>query len=312
MNKPKVLILGGMANNIPRQLHEYFDVVKQIQQDASRVGQLPMADHIIVIRNWVSHKILNSVRLQYPEHPYIWVNKGWRNMMDELIRRNLIKIEQKAVAEGALDEGMDEEVAPIDTKPDPLEKMSDEELEKLTRPDPVPADDQSLALAWTSKLRAWAETWGDRLNCPTNEIVEYFKERDAHPTLDAVVEAYPMVRERGTLRKMMVGFYRMRAAFQNNPFSKPKSVKRLEEKLPALPPIMSDDVTAMLRNSQTLVDRRNKLLGEIDSLKDQITKIDKDLEVIRPLIQAVENMKRVANQIKANSEKEIAARLVAR
>jgi hypothetical protein len=313
----KVIILGGMTCNVPHQLLEHFEVVRQYQQDEVNIrGTVPQADLIFVIRNWVSHKQINTLKLQRPSVPMIWLNKGWNSMREELERRELIERVAVAVPEEPLeDDGLDSEGLP-EAEVDPLEKMSDEELEKLTRPEPAPSrtfSPQEYEAMWKERLSTWAGPWAEKSGVSATRIMECFASRANEYTMDGVARKMPDLSP-NLVRKMMVGFYRIKAAFVKNPWPKAvyqkgprKNVKELE---PALPPILSDDVSALLRNAQLLVDKRNALLGEIDSLRDRVAKIDKDLEAVKPLILAVENMKKVAAQIKTNAEKELTAQLI--
>ena len=327
--KLKVLIVGGMANNIPRQLHEYFTVVKQLEQSQKRVaGNLPIADYIIVIRNWVSHNLINSVKLQYPKHPFIWVNKGWRNMMDELIRRGLIQkpVEVDPNPEAGdefADDGLTPEGAP-EPAIDPIEQMSDEELEKLTRPDEKPQEAPATVdkflfdrnVLWNKRLEEWSDRWAERVNVSPMTISKHFAAKTQRYTLEASIKYFPSV-ERSLVNKMIIGFCKMRSSFDADP-TKPLSARNWtkEKNVNAFatpkPQILSDDVTAILVNAQKLVDKRNGLLSQIETLKEEVAKVDKDLEAAKPLILAVENMKRIAGQIKASAEKELSFKVTVR
>lgn len=307
--KQKVIILGGMTHNIPHQLSEYFDVVRQYQQDEVNIrGTVPQTDLVFVIRNWVSHKQINTLKLQRPSAPMIWLNKGWNSMREELERRNMIPKVALTVPESLQEYDEDQPEPEID----PLEKMTDEELEKLTRPEPPSVD---VAALWVVRMDEWADRWAARAEVPVAQILKHFSVKDRRYTLEHTLLSFPSV-ERGVITKMIIGFCKMRSSFDTDP-TKPLSNRKWpnepREKVAAHhPQILSDDVTAILVNAQKLVDKRNGLLAQIETLKEEVVKVDKDLEAARPLMLAVENMKKAAAQIKANAEKEVAAKMVAR
>lgn len=88
--RPQVLIVGGMAFNLPKELLDSVDVVKHIEQSSSfHGGALPHADYILVISEFASHNIVSAVKNQL-NVPVVSLPRGWSGMRQELIRRSIL------------------------------------------------------------------------------------------------------------------------------------------------------------------------------------------------------------------------------
>lgn len=87
--KKKVLLIGGMHFNVPKELHEHFEIMKHVEQGTDKIQQLPKADYIFVISNWVSHGIVKAAK-KVLGVPVIWLRKGWNAMSVELLRQGLL------------------------------------------------------------------------------------------------------------------------------------------------------------------------------------------------------------------------------
>lgn len=88
--KPRALLLGGKDHNVPKQLTRYFDLIKHIHQD-ERVFSAPKETQIIlVIRDWVSHGVIERVQDQLPGVPLVAARAGWSHMVTELVKRGLL------------------------------------------------------------------------------------------------------------------------------------------------------------------------------------------------------------------------------
>lgn len=86
--KPTVLIIGGLACSIPKQLSEIFRIKSHITQDTNKPpATWPQADYVLVIKNWVSHSMISAAMKEYSHADIINVPKGWNAMRVELARR---------------------------------------------------------------------------------------------------------------------------------------------------------------------------------------------------------------------------------
>jgi len=93
--KPRVIVVGGRPRHIPDEFREYFDVVKHLSvtdTKTTRFGQLPRADYVFSISNFVSHNMMEAAKSKTGHKP-IHLNKGWNSMKAELERRGLIRLQ---------------------------------------------------------------------------------------------------------------------------------------------------------------------------------------------------------------------------
>lgn len=89
-SQPRVIVVGGLAFNIPKELTESVEIVKHVEQSSSyRVGTLPNADFILVISEFASHNLIDVVRNQV-NVPVIRLPKGWAGMKTELQKRCIL------------------------------------------------------------------------------------------------------------------------------------------------------------------------------------------------------------------------------
>lgn len=90
MTRPQVIVVGGMAFNIPKELTEQFEIVKHVEQSSSyRVGSVPQAEYIFVISDFASHNLVDVVRNQLSV-PVIYLPRGWSGMKIELQKRSIL------------------------------------------------------------------------------------------------------------------------------------------------------------------------------------------------------------------------------
>jgi hypothetical protein len=86
--KTKIILVGGMDYNVPRELKEKFDIVKHIMQ-GSIYNTLPQAEYVFVITQWASHNIVDQVKRE-AKVPIVWLPHGWAGMKEALQKRSMI------------------------------------------------------------------------------------------------------------------------------------------------------------------------------------------------------------------------------
>lgn len=85
---PKVILVGGLDFNVPKELYTHFEVVKHLTENR-RFQKLPDADFIFVLSNWANHATVDTVKKQ-SKVPVVWLRKGWAAMKEELVRRSIL------------------------------------------------------------------------------------------------------------------------------------------------------------------------------------------------------------------------------
>lgn len=98
MQRPRVIIVGGMDFNIPDELKKRFEIVKHLEQKVNRVDRVPEADFIFVISDFVSHTMVNVVK-HMAKVPVVYLTRGWAHMKTELERRSILPPETPEAAE---------------------------------------------------------------------------------------------------------------------------------------------------------------------------------------------------------------------
>lgn len=98
MERPRVIIVGGMDMNIPDELRKRFEIVKHLEQQTNRVDRLPEADYIFVISDFVSHTIVDVVKHK-ARLPIVYLTRGWSHMKTELERRSILPPDSPEAAE---------------------------------------------------------------------------------------------------------------------------------------------------------------------------------------------------------------------
>ncbi len=89
MERQRVIIVGGRDYNIPKELRERFEIVRHYEQKTSRIDQLPAADYVFVITDFVNHNVVDAVKRQ-SSIPVVWLGRGWSHMKLELQRRSIL------------------------------------------------------------------------------------------------------------------------------------------------------------------------------------------------------------------------------
>lgn len=304
--KCRVILIGGMNFNVPRQLREHFEIVAHVVQDQRKVGQLPVADHIVVIRNWVSHVTINAVRRQFPEHPMIWVNKGWNSMREELERRGILKIEDVSVA---AEDAPEEPVASEDAKPDPLETMSMEELDKLTAPDALakaedgeaPTGDGGL---WEGMVRKFAGRWFLEASVPVDRLIKFgMAHKNRSVSVTCVCDELE-ISDIALAKGMSIGYNRHVSFYRSktDPTYVPRrGVGRVEPEGPvkAAPvSVVPPETEGMILGCQKLVDKRNELLKKREELDMELAAVDRQIEAVKPVLQAMEALNKATRAVR--------------
>lgn len=159
MAKPRVIVVGGMSFNIPRELAESVEIVKHVEQTASyRVGTLPAADYILVIADFTSHTLVDVVKNQM-NSKVIYLQKGWASMKSELQRRSILPPDPSPTREP---EAAPQE-APTTTG------LSEDELWKIYRTKLIEAAKGALKPRELISENDLIETLGDLVGIPKED-----------------------------------------------------------------------------------------------------------------------------------------------
>lgn len=98
MQRPRVIVVGGMDFNIPDELKQRFEIVKHLEQKVNRVDRVPECDYIFVISDFVSHTMVNVVK-HMARVPVVYLARGWAHMKTELERRSILPPDTPEAAE---------------------------------------------------------------------------------------------------------------------------------------------------------------------------------------------------------------------
>jgi hypothetical protein len=90
MEKPKAVLVGGKAFNISEEFHKRFNIVRHFDQDAHRISAVQGIAIILILRDFVSHNMIERVKAMFPRTPIVAAHKGWSHMYTELERRRLL------------------------------------------------------------------------------------------------------------------------------------------------------------------------------------------------------------------------------
>jgi hypothetical protein len=115
--KPMALLVGGKGHNVPKELGRHFNLIRHIHQDSSIFIAPKETEIVLVIRDWVSHRVIQRIQDQLPHVPLVAARAGWSHMVTELVRRGLLPegdpIEPKAEkTEDPMPERVEEPPAP--------------------------------------------------------------------------------------------------------------------------------------------------------------------------------------------------------
>lgn len=99
--KPKVLLVGGMAFNIPSELRSAVDIVKHVEQGTKKLASMPAVDYVLVISEFAGHNMVDSVKSQATV-PVILLKRGWASMKEELVRRCILPLDPTTGGEAAV------------------------------------------------------------------------------------------------------------------------------------------------------------------------------------------------------------------
>jgi len=316
--KRRMLVIGGKAFNIPKQLHDHFNIVKQIEQDERRVPQLPHVDYVLCITNWVNHGAIATARKQIPNVPMIWVRKGWNAMRAELVRRGLIPDEVPDATEAEeVETAVEPEMSVEDDVPveieDPLASVSEEELERMTRPEEAqrPVAVQAAGVAsdilpeWKAWVGLWAEKVSDKIGMDSTSIAALVLSVD-EPTPQTFKDGFGI--DDDAAYKLWISFGKSRGHFRGSKGMSPVPPRRTPMRtlspiagssvLPSGPvTVLPSDTMALVNLSRKLVERKSAIKGQIETLQEDIEKIDKQLEELKPFLSAVEQLQRVTKQV---------------
>jgi hypothetical protein len=98
MQRPRVIVVGGMDFNIPDEMRKRFEIVKHLEQKVNRVDRVPEADYVFVISDFVSHTMVDIVK-HMAKVPVVYLRTGWSHMKLELERRSILPPEIPEAAE---------------------------------------------------------------------------------------------------------------------------------------------------------------------------------------------------------------------
>lgn len=288
MPKTRAIIIGGLGFNVPKQLHRYFDVVKHYHQDkCDKVATAPDCDIILIIRDYVHHSAIETITAMLPGVPIVAARAGWSHLYTELERRRLLPaLEEIMPQEPELDAPVVEPALP----PVPLEdQITDEELERLTAPPRPP----QAPVQEPSALRLIEEVEEAAPEAPGDDRIEVLS--DLFKATNG--EITPEVRDLYTQKygEQIPG--PIAAAARRRLGLAPR------RKEPTLSDRISDnpflrEALILYANVEKLIDRRNAALKEVEELNREVSQIDKDLELYRPVIQQFEGLKSAQQKVK--------------
>jgi len=87
--KHKILLVGGMDYNIPKELKECFDVVRHVTQ-GTKFQTLPQVDFVFVVTEWAGHNLIQAVKAQNPGQIIPLAKGGWNAIKQDLQRRCIL------------------------------------------------------------------------------------------------------------------------------------------------------------------------------------------------------------------------------
>lgn len=293
MSKPRAIIIGGMGFNVPKQVHRYFDVVKHYLQDkCDKVASAPECDIILIIRDYVHHSAIETITGMLPGVPIVAARAGWSHLYTELERRRLLPIPEDVVVP---------EPEPVEPPAEPAlppvpveDQITDEELERLTAPPPPPPP----SLPAAPPVQA-PEPASLRL------LEEVETEDPADDRIDVLMELFKATA--GEITPEVRDLYTQKYGEQIPGPIAAAARRRLglasRRKEPTLADRLSDnpflrEAMILYANVEKLLDRRNEALREVETLNREISGIDKEIEVYRPVIQQFEGLKLAQQKVK--------------
>lgn len=87
--KKRIILVGGMDYNVPKELKQEFDVVRHITKQ-EKLGGLPKVDFIFVITEWASHNLVETVKANSKFPVVLLPRGGWNAMKQELLNRSIL------------------------------------------------------------------------------------------------------------------------------------------------------------------------------------------------------------------------------
>lgn len=145
--KRKILLVGGMDYNIPKELKEAFDIVKHITQ-ASKFQSLPQVDYVFVITEWAGHNLVESVKKETNATIIPLPRGGWEAMKQDLERRSiLMPVETPVSAEAAPEKPPPESLFSSMSESDVWKKYGTEMIKAVQgtlKPKEVVSEDDTL------------------------------------------------------------------------------------------------------------------------------------------------------------------------
>ena len=325
MANPRLLIIGGKQFNIPPRLKDYFDIARHIEQEERKLGTLPNVDYILVITNWVNHGAIASARKVMPKTPVIWVRKGWPAMSAELRRRGLIP------EEAVVPQEPEPEVAPppVETAEpeDEFAKMTDEQLEEATRPEPAPvlpavtappqsqeepaprpvAQDDEMTANWKGAVMKFVGEFCTKIDM--TKAVDFFS-----VALHEEFSPEDLKKEFGIndedARSLFVSFGKSRGQFRAKwglaPIhTRAKLLKtRPQAPVPPAPVPVPSEVDRMLQEYMRLTQEKSKLLEEQHALEAKIEGVNKQLEIMKPFADHFKSLAAAAKKVREALEQQ--------
>ena len=309
--KKRILVVGGKPFNLPRQLADHFYIVKQIEQDQKRF-QIPQnIEFVLVLTNWVNHTAIQTVQRQ-TNVPIIWVRKGWNAMKAELQRRGLVPPDPEEVPEPL------EETEPVEVEPetpatsgDDTSSMSEEELERLTRPENEKDITDEIREKWKENVHRFAAKVATDFNLSVDKIIDVTYTRlngDLHP--DLFVKELGLDEEKA--RTFWVRFSKSRGQFRgrvglphihSNVNLPPRKRKPSAPVRTAGVSAIPSDVDRMLEEFLRLTGDRSKLLEKQHEIELEIKKLDEKLQMFKPFESHLKGLAEAARKLKATLER---------
>lgn len=101
--KPRVIILGGMKFNVPRKVHDLFEVVKHYEQGRGLGMNSPAADLILHLYEYSNSADLQILTRRLPDATVVRTRASWSHMATRLLDMGLMPPEPVAPVEKGLE-----------------------------------------------------------------------------------------------------------------------------------------------------------------------------------------------------------------
>ena len=331
MSKPRLLLIGGKAFNVPSELRTHFDIARHIEQEDKKFATMPTVDYILVITNWVNHGAIASARKSLPKTPIIWVRKGWPAMSAELQRRGLLAAPVAPVTE-VPEEVIAEIVEAPPVPDDPFAKMTDEQLEAATRPevvlpvqetavpqpiapvaptpertDPILKSLDEANAGWQAQVMKFCAEACPALGIDPMKAVDFFSvalhEELGPPDLKAQFDLSDE-----SAHGLYISFGKSRGQYRTKfglaPIHTRSKIVKPRAAPPPPPAPVPSEVDRMLQEYMRLTSEKSKLLEEQHDLEAKIEAVNKQLEIMKPFADHFKNLAAAAKKVREALEQQ--------